>query len=155
LCPAEETIWSKAFVMERERYDGADIAHLIRAAGRQFDWPRLVGRFGSHYRVLLSHLILFGFVYPSERDIIPRHVLAGLLARLEHDESQPVDASSLCHGTLLSRAQYLVDIGPWGLGDPRAAAPSNMAASDIERWTAGIDHEMPTEVCRPTLSQDE
>src|SRR5262249_42145602 len=29
LCPLEETIWTKAFVMERERYDGADIAHLI------------------------------------------------------------------------------------------------------------------------------
>ena len=26
-------IWSKAFIMERERYDGADIAHLIWRAG--------------------------------------------------------------------------------------------------------------------------
>jgi hypothetical protein len=27
-------IWSKAFVMERERYDGADVAHVIlRRAG--------------------------------------------------------------------------------------------------------------------------
>jgi hypothetical protein len=24
LCPPEEMIWSKAFIMERERYDGAD-----------------------------------------------------------------------------------------------------------------------------------
>src|SRR5579884_1016581 len=31
LCPAEEMIWSKGFVMERERYDGADICHLIRS----------------------------------------------------------------------------------------------------------------------------
>jgi hypothetical protein len=30
-CPPEEMIWAKAFVMERERYDGADVAHLIRA----------------------------------------------------------------------------------------------------------------------------
>src|SRR5688572_18385319 len=36
LCPAEESIWSKAFIMERERFDGADVAHLIRATG-----PRL------------------------------------------------------------------------------------------------------------------
>ena len=35
LCPAEEMIWSKAFVAERERYDGADIAHLIRAVPRR------------------------------------------------------------------------------------------------------------------------
>jgi hypothetical protein len=31
LCPVEETIWSKSYVMERERYDGADIAHLRRS----------------------------------------------------------------------------------------------------------------------------
>jgi hypothetical protein len=30
LCPAEEMIWSKALIMERERYDGADVAHLFR-----------------------------------------------------------------------------------------------------------------------------
>ena len=31
LCPAEELIWTKGFIMERERYDGADIAHLADA----------------------------------------------------------------------------------------------------------------------------
>ncbi len=56
LCPVEEMIWSKAFVMERERYDGADISHLIRACHGQLDWHRLVTRFGPHWRVLLSHL---------------------------------------------------------------------------------------------------
>ena len=33
LCPAEEMIWSKAFVLERERFDGADVLHLIRDRG--------------------------------------------------------------------------------------------------------------------------
>src|SRR4051794_5934065 len=28
IAPAEEMIWSKAFVVERERYDGADVNHL-------------------------------------------------------------------------------------------------------------------------------
>src|SRR5262249_23224050 len=31
LIPPEEMIWSKSFVMERERYDGADVAHVLRA----------------------------------------------------------------------------------------------------------------------------
>ncbi len=30
LVPAEEMIWSKGFVQERERFDGADIAHILR-----------------------------------------------------------------------------------------------------------------------------
>jgi hypothetical protein len=29
LVPAEEMIWTKAMIMERERYDGADVAHLL------------------------------------------------------------------------------------------------------------------------------
>src|SRR5262245_46036962 len=33
LIPAEEMIWSKGLIMERERFDGADVAHLINAAG--------------------------------------------------------------------------------------------------------------------------
>ena len=42
LAPAEEMIWSKAFIMERERYDGADVAHLLHACARRMDWQRLL-----------------------------------------------------------------------------------------------------------------
>lgn len=31
LCPPEEMLWSKSYVMERERYDGAEVMHLLRA----------------------------------------------------------------------------------------------------------------------------
>ena len=33
LTPPEELIWSKAFVQERERFDGADVMHLIQHTG--------------------------------------------------------------------------------------------------------------------------
>jgi hypothetical protein len=56
LKPPEENIWSKAFVMERERFDGADVAHLIHHAGETMNRARLVRRFGEHWRVLLAHL---------------------------------------------------------------------------------------------------
>src|SRR5439155_16709629 len=45
LCPAEETIWTKCFIQERERFDGADVAHLIWSRGETLDWDRLVRRF--------------------------------------------------------------------------------------------------------------
>ena len=38
VAPAEESVWSKSFVMERERYDGADVAHIILAYGDRMDW---------------------------------------------------------------------------------------------------------------------
>lgn len=48
LVPPEEMIWSKAFVMERERYDGGDVAHLLRGCGKTLDWSRLLKRFNGH-----------------------------------------------------------------------------------------------------------
>jgi hypothetical protein len=71
VCPPEEMIWSKAFITERERYDGADVMHLLLACAERLDWRRLLARFDAHWRVLLADLSLFGFVYPSERTRIP------------------------------------------------------------------------------------
>ena len=42
LIPPEELIWCKVYVQNRERFDGADIAHIIRARGKQLDWQRLL-----------------------------------------------------------------------------------------------------------------
>jgi hypothetical protein len=138
LSPPEEMIWSKAFIMERERYDGADVAHLIRARGRSMDWKRLVARFGAHWRVLLSHLILFGFVYPAERDAIPAAVMRRLLRRLDAESGATPSGERLCAGTLLSRSQYLVDIDRWGYADARRQL-GIMSDEDIAGWTAAID----------------
>ena len=139
ISPPEEMLWSKAFVMERERYDGADVIHLLRAGAATLDWDRLLHRFGSHWRVLLSNLVLFGFVYPGERARIPRHVMDTLLARLagELDTSDP-DAAKLCQGTVVSRQQYLIDVQEWGYTDGRLRPRGNMTAEEIAHWTAAI-----------------
>src|SRR5829696_8411964 len=81
IAPPEETIWSKAFVMERERYDGADVSHLILALGERLDWKRVLTRFGPHWRVLLSHLIMYGFIYPTARSRVPSWLMRDLLGR--------------------------------------------------------------------------
>lgn len=145
LCPPEETIWSKALIMERERYDGADVAHLLRALGPGLDWHRLLRRFGPHWRVLLSHLILFGFVYPGERWRVPEEVMRELIGRLTAEAGGRHPDERLCYGTLLSRAQYLPDILTWGYRDARLAPTGSMTADDIAIWTAGIDeHDSPS-----------
>ena len=141
LIPAEEMIWSKAFVMERERYDGNDVMHLIRARGPDLDWRRLIDRFGPRWRVLLAYAVLFGFVYPAERTRVPEAPLSELLARLRAERAEPPPADAVCQGTLLSRQQYLVDIGRWGYRDGRLAPDVRMTAEDIERWTRGIEED--------------
>jgi hypothetical protein len=141
LCPPEEMIWSKAFIMERERFDGADINHLIRACGAEFDWARLLRRFGPHWRVLLAHLVIFGFVYPALRDQIPAWVLDDLLGRLWQEvHGAPID-ERICRGTLLSRAQYLIDVERWGYEDARLVPSGGMTWREVARWTAAIGQE--------------
>lgn len=138
LCPAEEMIWSKAFIMERERYDGADIVHLIRARNGQLDWQRLRRRFGDYWRILLSHLVLFGFVYPAHRDVVPAWVMEDLLARLRDEMRTPPPSDNTCLGPLLSREQYLTDIGEWGYDDARLVPFGNMTANEAAIWTDAI-----------------
>ncbi len=138
LMPPEEMIWQKALILERERYDGADVAHLFHSLAETLDWQRLLERFDHNWRVLLSHLILFGFIYPSERNRIPANILQHLLdlLSLEHNMEPPTE--KICHGTVLSRQQYLVDISTWGYADARLER-GHMSAREIQEWTESIE----------------
>src|SRR5947199_2156256 len=87
LCAPEEMIWMKAYIMERERFDGADIAHILRSCAQKIDWPHLLRRFGPDWRVLLTHLALFAYIYPRERGKIPTAVMSDLVARLRKEDA--------------------------------------------------------------------
>jgi len=140
----EDGVLSKAFIMERERFDGADIAHLLQANAEQLDWKGLVERFGPHWRVLLAHLTLFGFVYPGERHRIPAWVMDKLVSRLGAETRQPPPADPhICAGTLLSREQYLHDVERLGYVDGRLTTLSTMTPADVAVWTEAIPARQP------------
>lgn len=133
LCPAEELIWSKAMVMERHRFDGADIAHVVQARGRELDWDRLLRRATGHEGVLLGHLSFFQYIYPCDADAVPARVMDELFRRVR-EHRPPTDR--LCRGTLLSWEQYLPDINDRGLVDGRLHPWGTLMPEEIERWTA-------------------
>jgi len=139
LIPAEEMIWSKAFIQERERFDGADVMHLLHCRAAKMDWKRLARRFGPDWRVLLSHLVLFGFVYPHLREAVPARLVEALTARLRREGGTEPHRQEICRGTLLSRAQYLVDVNEWGYKDARLEPRVAMSEEDIAHWTRAID----------------
>jgi len=138
ICPPEEMIWSKSFVMERERYDGADIAHLLRVCAPTLNWRRLISRYGDKWRVLFSYLVLFGFIYPDERDKIPAWVMRRLLSRLEKELETPPPSDKVVQGTLISREQFLTDVSDWGYRDGRLPPTGNMSPEQIGHWTEAI-----------------
>jgi hypothetical protein len=130
LCAPEEMIWMKAYIMERERFDGADIAHLLVSCAEKLNWQHLVQRFGPDWRVLLSHLVLFGYIYPSEQGRIPTAVMDDLIPRLRN-ETPAGGNKRLCLGTLLSRKQYLIDVQKRGFHDARLEKRVQMDSEDI------------------------
>ncbi len=138
LVAPEEIIWSKAYVMERERYDGADVMHMILRTGKRLDWNRLMNRFGDHWRILLMHVVNFGFVYPSERHRVPREIVEELMSRYMREFNDRSPKEKVCYGTMTSRAQYLVDLAEWGFADARLEPHGTMRPEDVEHWTAAI-----------------
>lgn len=132
ICPAEEVIWSKAFVMARERFDGADIAHVIRARGHDLDWDRLLRRFDGSEELLLGHLLFFRFIYPGERRAVPARVVDTLINRVRTDTFAD---GKLCRGTLLSWDQYQVDLDQWGYQDARLQPHGALTREEVEQWT--------------------
>ena len=119
LIPPEEMIWSKSYVQDRERFDGADIAHIIRGRGRTLDWHRLLARMAGDWEILLAHLLMFRFAYPSERDTVPAWLLRELGARIRAQIATPPPPGRLCQGTLLSPYNYEIDVNEWGYEDAR------------------------------------
>lgn len=120
LVPVEEMILVKAYVQTRDRYDGADIHHLILKHGQRMDWKRLLDLLGAHWEVLLAHLVNFRFVYPSEHDAVPAWLWRDLLRRAQEQIECPPVADRVCRGTLFSRSEYEIDVREWGYRDARA-----------------------------------
>lgn len=144
ICRPEDIIWSKAFIMDRERFDGADVAHLIRDAGKQMDWQRIVQKFATHWRVLLAHVMLYQFIYPGD-NAVPQWVVDHLVARAQRE---PLDANfvapqeKLCQGTLLSRDQYSSDVNMYGYADGRLAPTGTMSEEELHDYLSAVDLEI-------------
>lgn len=109
----EELIWCKSYIQDRGRFDGADINHLILRQGKSMDWERLLGRMEQHWHLLLAQLLNFQFVYPADRDIIPRWLFDNLLKKAHHQYDIPASKNKVCRGPILDHSSYEIDIMNW------------------------------------------
>jgi hypothetical protein len=69
--PAEELIWAKIYIVQRDRCDWPDVLNVIHAAGGSLDWKRLLDRLGRDWQVLRSVLALFCWVAPGRARSLP------------------------------------------------------------------------------------
>ncbi len=117
LLPPTELIWSKVFVQHRNAYHGADVAHMILIKNKDVNWQRLLSYMDHVWEVLFIHILNFRFIYPSEREKIPKWLFDELLNRLNHQMNLPTQQTKICRGRLFSREDYQIDITQWGYTD--------------------------------------
>jgi hypothetical protein len=110
----EELLVSKLFVTRRERFDGADIAHVIYATKGELDWDRIVRHAGEHWEILLWSLLLFRYVYPGQSSYVPKGVWQDLVGRLRDALSNP-DPDQKFRGSLIDDRMFAIDLQEWGL----------------------------------------
>jgi hypothetical protein len=124
LPPLEELIASKVYVASRDRFDGGDVAHLIRCSKGKLDWNQVVRRMGDNYEILLLQLLLFDFIYPGHSDYLPKDLIVELFEKVRKRWSKEgTDPRTSFRGTLLDTFSFLVDIHDWGYKDNRRMEP--------------------------------
>src|SRR5205085_9487373 len=132
---AEELLASKLFVVRRERFDGADIAHIIYATTGRLDWSRILDLAGPHWEMLLWSLVLFRYVYPAQSHYVPLLVWTQLVNRLMLKLLNP-DPTARFRGSLVDENMFAIDVKEWGL-DNLLAEYRACRAKKIE-WPANL-----------------
>lgn len=112
----EELIVSKICVAYRERFDGADVVHLIRRSGKILDWERLLELTGSHWELLFWSLVLFAYIYPAHTDDVPHRIWDELTAWFTHQIKSPKRAAPF-RGSLVDPRMFAIDVNEWGERD--------------------------------------
>jgi hypothetical protein len=72
--PAEELLWTRLYVVQRDRCDWPDVMNLLAAAGPELDWERLLARLGEDRPLLAGALAVFSWLDPCRAALLPSGV---------------------------------------------------------------------------------
>ena len=141
----EELVASKIFVARRERFDGADIAHVIYGTHGKFDWRRELELVGEHWEMLLWSLVLFRYAYPGQTQYVPREVWCELLKRFEWEilSSNP---EAKFRGSLVDDNMFAIDVNEWEL-------PNLLAERRAQRMAQSNEAEKACEMPSPAVTR--
>jgi hypothetical protein len=99
--PIEDLIWSKLYVIQRERCDWGDVLNLIDAQTSTIAWDQLIDRMGEDAPLLAGVLAVYAWLAPERIGLIP-----GLVWKRLGLSPKPSTGGSM------SRAG-LIDSRPW------------------------------------------
>lgn len=108
----EELIASKVFVTRRERFDGADICHVIYGTKGKLEWKTLLRLVGEHWEMLLWYLVLYQYVYPAHGEYVPQQIWDELLHRFRIELKHP-NRNLQFRGSLIDERMFAIDVEEW------------------------------------------
>jgi hypothetical protein len=103
-------------VTRRERFDGADIAHVIFGTQGKVDWRRVLDIIGENWEMLFWALVLFRYAYPAQTHFVPQEMWQKLIDRFEQAISRP-DPTARFRGSLIDDKMFAIDVNEWGLAN--------------------------------------
>jgi hypothetical protein len=71
LMPAEELLWIKLYIVQRDRCDWPDALNLLHAAGPDLDWKYVLARLGEDRPLLTALLSMFTWICPDRARQLP------------------------------------------------------------------------------------
>ena len=90
--PAEELLWCKLYVLQKDRCDWGDIMNLMHSTGPTLDWDHLCDRLGADLPLLIGLLNVYGWLVPGQmlnlppalRRVLPRGAADGEAVNQRH-----------------------------------------------------------------------
>jgi hypothetical protein len=74
--PAEELLWCKLYVLQKDRCDWPDVLNLIHAIDGKMDWDHLTERLGEDLPLLMGLLNVYCWVCPGGELDLPERMRA-------------------------------------------------------------------------------
>ena len=105
LLAPEEALWSKLYVLQRERTDWPDALNLLYGVGPEIDWCRLLQKLGHDTPLLSGLLAVFAWLAPPRARQLPAWIWSELGIRSPKMNGESTE-------TIRERAQ-LLDTRPW------------------------------------------
>ena len=99
--PAEELLWCKLYVLQRDRCDWPDVMNILYAVGEQLEWDRLMRRLGDDRCLLRGAVAAFSWLSPQKALLLPEEL---------RSEGCP---DPLGNGEMEQRRVRLLDSRPW------------------------------------------
>ena len=102
--PAEELLFIKTFVIQKDRCDWSDLINLLCFQAAHLDWEHVIKRYGPELPLLRAVLNVFAWICPVEAAQIPEKIRAQLGVEIEMPEN-PED--------MTRQRVNLLDSRPW------------------------------------------